>query len=173
MVAALFVVSSFCTLCLVYLLSVEGLVNSCCLEQCVNNLVYSCYGCYPYVPILGDVVLEKSDALYILYSVEKKQVLPWVASVGDSYFFLSFLLSSPVTRATSLFLSISSNFPGIKEGTGDQCDAVRNCTWHLSLAHLFTIHFLGPLPILLSLSSSFPGTEEVHADSNWQIAKQA
>ena len=105
MVAALFVVSSFCTLCLVYLLSVEGLVNSCCLEQCVNNLVYSCYGRYPYVPILGDVVLEKSDALYILYSVEKKQVLPWVASVGDSYFFLFYRV--PLSPELLLFFSPS------------------------------------------------------------------
>ena len=37
-----------------------------------------------------------------------------------------------------------------------QCETTR----HPCLAHFFTIHFLGPFPILLSLSPSFPGIEE-------------
>ena len=83
------------------------------------------------------------------------------------------LWSSPVARVTYFFLFLFSFFPspplslslsliipGIEEGTGDQCETVRNCAWRPRLAHLFSVHFLGPSPILLFLSFSFPGIEE-------------
>ena len=99
-------------------------------------------------------------------------------------FFLSFA-TTLLTKASFLLyfsfsllftlLSFSLTILGIEEGTGDQCETVRNCTWRPRLAHLFSIHFLGPSPILLSLSFSFPGIEErtVHAGLKWQIAEQA
>ena len=37
---------------------------------------------------------------------------------------------------------------------------MRNCTRHPCLSHFFTVHFLGPFHILLSLSPSFPGIKE-------------
>ena len=94
---------------------------------------------------------------WVLYLVEKEQVLLWVDSVHRgvprslellTLFFLSFSLS------------LSQIISGIEEGTGDQCETLKNCTWSPRLAHLFSVHFLGPSPILLSLSFSFPGIEE-------------
>ena len=43
---------------------------------------------------------------------------------------------------TSLSLSsfsVTLSFPGIEEGTGDQCETLRNCTWRPGLAHLFSV----------------------------------
>ena len=74
------------------------------------------------------------------------------------------LWSSPVTSITypsfSFLVSLSLIIQGIEEGTGDQCETERNCTWRARLAHLFSIHFLSLSPILLSLSFSFLGIEE-------------
>ena len=91
-------------------------------------------------------------------------MLPWVDSVLCGVprslelltFFFSFLFCFPF----SLSLSLSLIIPGIEEGTGDQCETVRNCTWRPRLAQLFSIHFFDPSPTLLSLSFSFPGIEE-------------
>ena len=66
--------------------------------------------------------------------------------------FFSFLLL--------LSFSLSLILSGIEEGTGDHCETMRNCTWRPRLAHLFSVHFLGSSPILLSFSFSFPGIEE-------------
>ena len=66
----------------------------------------------------------------------------------------------PLFLSFSFSLSLSLIIPGIKEGTEDQCETVRNCTWRPRLAHLFSIHFHGPFPILLSISFSFPGIKE-------------
>ena len=83
--------------------------------------------------------------------------------------FLSFATTLPTKASFLLYFSFSLLFtllslfltiPGIEEGTGDQCETVRNCTWRPRLAHLFSVHFHGPSPILLSLSFSFPGIEE-------------
>ena len=49
-VVAVFVVSSFCALCLVYLPFVCSRPCSCCRsERRVNNSVCSCHGCYTHI----------------------------------------------------------------------------------------------------------------------------
>ena len=93
---------------------------------------------------------------------------------------LSLCLSVSVSLSLSLSLSVSFclclspphlllclSLPCIEEGTENQRETVRNCTWRPRLAHLLTIRFLGPFPLLL-----FPGIEEVtvEADPKWQIA---
>ena len=90
-VVAVFVVSSFCALCLVYLPFVCSRPCSCCRsERRVNNSVCSCHGCYTHkYPYWAMWPYRK--VTYCMYLVEKKQVLPWVDSVGGSYvFFVEF-----------------------------------------------------------------------------------
>ena len=41
------------------------------------------------------------------------------------------------------FLSLSLTIPGIEEGTGDQCETVRNCNWR---PHLFLCPLSWPFP---------------------------
>ena len=44
--------------------------------------------------------------------------------------------SLELLTSLSLSLSLSLSFPGIKEGTGDQWETLRNCTWRPRFAHL-------------------------------------
>ena len=132
--------SSYCALCLVYPPFV-GIRRpcSCRSKRRVNNSVCSCHGCYthiyPYWAMWSykkKKKKKKSDVPYVhcacvLYLVEKTQVLPWVDSVGGSYVCgvprsLEFLIP------LSFSLSLSLIIPGIEEGTGDQCETLRNCT---------------------------------------------
>ena len=110
-VVAVFVVSSFCALCLVYLPFVVSRPYSCRRsERRVNNSVCILSRLlYPHIPTLGDVALQKSDVLYVhcacvLYLVERMHVLPWVDSVGGSFVCG---VSRSLELLTLLFLSFS------------------------------------------------------------------
>ena len=164
-VVAVFVVSSFCALCLVYLPFVCSRPCSCCCsERRVTNSVCSCHGCYthiyPYWAMWPYRKVMYVHCAWVLYLVEKNQVLPWVDSVLCGVPRSLELLTLFSFSSFLLPLSLSLIITGIEEGTGDQCETVRNCTRRPRLAHLFSIHFLGPSPILLSLSFSFSGIEE-------------
>ena len=102
--------------------------------------------------------------------MEKTQVLPWVDSVGGSYVCgvprsLEFLIP------LSFSLSLSLIIPGIEEGTGDQCETLRNCTWRPRLAHLFFLYFFYTLtflafpPSFCPSPSLFRALKKGHADS--------
>ena len=107
-VVAVFVVSSFCALCLVYLLFVGSRPYSCCCsERRVNNSVCSCHGCYTHIYLYW-VMWPYRKVMYVhcaqvLYLVEKKQVLPWVDSVLCGI--------PPVARVTYFFFFFFFFFP--------------------------------------------------------------
>ena len=112
-VVAVFVVSSFCVLCLLYLPLVGRRPCSCCRsERRVNNSVCSCHGCYTHIYPYW-VMWPYRKVIYVhcacvLYLAEKKQVLPWVDSVEAVTFSL---WRSPFARVTypsfSFFLLLS------------------------------------------------------------------
>ena len=68
-VVAVFVVSSFCALCLLYLPFVGSRPCSCCRsERRVNNSVCSCHGCYTHIYLYW-VMWPYRKVMYCMYIV--------------------------------------------------------------------------------------------------------